>query len=91
MNRCSMWNRPVSVLSLCKQPFKSYDLLSKAMQEERRMAIGKCNYKQLYKDPCVSSIKLKQTMKGLLCYSKLIYVILSYTTGIVDLLCVRLH
>ena len=32
------------------------------------------NYKQLYKNPCVSSTKVKQTMKGSLCYSESIYV-----------------
>ena len=33
-----------------------------------------CNYKQLYKSLCVSFTKLRQTMKGSLCYSELIYV-----------------
>ena len=33
-----------------------------------------CNYKQLYKSLCVSSTKLKQLMKGSLCYSESIYV-----------------
>ena len=33
-----------------------------------------CNYKQPYKSLCVSSTKLRQTMKGSLCYSESIYV-----------------
>ena len=33
-----------------------------------------CNYKQLYNNPCISSAKLKQTMKGSLCYNESIYV-----------------
>ena len=32
------------------------------------------NYKQAYKNLCISSTKCKQTGKGSLCYSKLIYV-----------------
>ena len=32
------------------------------------------NYKQLYKNPCVSSTKVKQAMKGSLSYNKSIYV-----------------
>ena len=40
MNRCSMWNILVSVLSLWLQPFKRYDHFSTVMREERKMAIG---------------------------------------------------
>ena len=40
MNRCSIWNRLVSVLILWLQPFKSYDPFSRVMYEERRMVIG---------------------------------------------------
>ena len=69
MNRCSIWDRLVSVLSLCKQPFKSYDLLSRVMHEERKPVIG-----NMQLDLCVSSTKLKQTMKGLLCCSESTYV-----------------
>ena len=36
MNRCSIWNRLVSVLSLWLQPFKSYDPFSGVMYEERK-------------------------------------------------------
>ena len=53
------------------------------------------NYKQLYKNPCVSSTKVKQIMKGSLCYSESIYVHFklseSIFTGTVDLLCMHLH
>ena len=40
MNRCSIWNRLVSVLSLWLEPFKSYDAFSGVMYEEWRMVIG---------------------------------------------------
>ena len=33
-----------------------------------------CNYKQSYKSPCVSSMKLKQNIKDSLYYSELIYI-----------------
>ena len=33
-----------------------------------------CNYKQSYKSPCVSSMKLKQSIKDSLCYSESICV-----------------
>ena len=33
-----------------------------------------CYYKQPYKNPCVSFIKLKQSVKDSLCYSELIYI-----------------
>ena len=33
-----------------------------------------CNYKQSYKSPCVSSMKLKRSIKDSLCYSESIYV-----------------
>ena len=39
MNRCSIWNRSVSVLSLWLQLFKSYDHFSRVMHEERKMVI----------------------------------------------------
>ena len=41
MNRCPIWNRLVSVLSLWLQLFKSYDPFSGVMHEERKMVIGK--------------------------------------------------
>ena len=69
MNRCSIWNRLVSVLSLWLQPFKSYDPFSGVMYEERRVVIG-----NMQLNPCVSSTKFKQTMKGSLRYSESIYV-----------------
>ena len=42
------------------------------------------NYKQLYKNPCVSSTKVKQTMKGSLCYSKSIYVYFKLSESILQ-------
>ena len=84
MNRCSMWNRSVSVLSLWLQPFKSYDLFSRVMCEERKWRSEIYNYKQLYKNPCVSSTKVKQTMKGALCYSESIYVYFKLSESILQ-------
>ena len=74
MNRCSMWNRSVSVLSLWLQPFKSYDPFPESYVKKGKWRSEIYSYKQLYKNPCVSSTKVKQTMKGILCYSESIYV-----------------
>ena len=74
MNRCSIWNRSVSVLSLWLQPFKSYDPFPRVMREEKKMAIGNIQLQTALKNPCVSSTKVKQFMKGSLCYSESIYV-----------------
>ena len=41
-----------------------------------------CNYKQLYKYPCISSTELKQIMKGSPCYSESIYVHFSLNKSI---------
>ena len=40
MNRCSIWNRLVSVLSLWQQSFNNYELISRVMHEEMKMVIG---------------------------------------------------
>ena len=40
MNRCSVWNRSVFVLNLSQKPFKSYDLLSRVMHEERKEMVA---------------------------------------------------
>ena len=74
MNHCSIWYRLVFVLNLCLQAFKSYGLLFRGMHEERKMMVGDSNYKQPYKSPCVSSMKLKRRIKDSLCYSESIYV-----------------
>ena len=62
--------------------------------KEGKWWLAICYYKQPHKNPCVSSIKLKQSIKDSLCYSELIYIHFrpnepSYITGIVDLLCMR--
>ena len=90
MNCCFIWNRLVFVLNLCHLAFKSYGLLSRGMHEEKETVII-CNYKQPHKSICVSSMKLKQSIKDSTCYSESIYVHFRpnkpmYITGIVDLL-----
>ena len=75
MNRCSIWNRLVFVLNLCLQALRSYGLLSKVMHEERKKMVGNMHdYKQSYKCPCASSMKLKRSIKDSICYSESIYV-----------------
>ena len=70
MNRCSIWNRLVFVLNPCPQAFKSYGLLFRVIREEKKMIIGNMQLKTvLYKNPCVSSMKLKLSIN-----SKSIYV-----------------
>ena len=49
-------------------------LFPESCVKKRKWRSEKYNYKQLYKNPCVSSTKVKQIMKGSLCYSESIYV-----------------
>ena len=74
MNRCSIWNRLVFVLNLCLKAFKSYGLLFRDIREERKMIVCDMQLKTAYKSPCVSSMKLKRSIKDSLCYSESIYV-----------------
>ena len=73
MNRCSIWNKLVFALNLCLQVIKRYGLLSRVMHEERKKMVGNMQL-QSYKSPCVSSMKLKRSIKDSLCYSESIYV-----------------
>ena len=70
MNRCSIWNRLVFVLNLCLKAFKSYGLLFRDIREERKMIVCDMQIKTTYKSPCVSSMKLKRSIKDSLCYSE---------------------
>ena len=83
MNHCFIWNRSVSGLSLCKQPFKSYNL-SRGMHKEKKLMIGNMQLQTALYNLCVSSTKLKQTMKGSLCYSKSIYIHLRLNRSILQ-------
>ena len=74
MNRCPIWNRLVFVLNLCLKAFKSYGLLFRVIREERKMIVCDMQLKTAYKSPCVSSMKLKRSIKDSLCYSESICV-----------------
>ena len=63
MNRCSIWYRLVFVLNLCLKAFKSYGLLFRDIREERKMIVCDMQLKTAYKSPCVSSMKLKRSIK----------------------------
>ena len=85
MNRCSIWNRLVFVLSLWLQLFKSYNPFSGVVYEERKMVIGnmQLDYKQLYKIPVfLPQSSNKIIMMGLPCYSESIYVHFSLNKSI---------
>ena len=65
MNQCSTWTgKSVSVLILWLQPFKSYDFFQSHAQrkenDDRQYIIANSS---IYKNPSVSSIKLKQTWR----------------------------
>ena len=96
MNRCSIWNRLVYVLSLWQQSFKNYDLSSTVMYEERKMVIGNMQLQTvLLRSLCFfyksqTNYEIFTMLQQIdLCHFRLNKYIA--TTGIVDLLCVRLH
>ena len=72
MNCSSIWNGLIFVLNLCLQVVMAFFPESCMKKGKRWSAI--CNYKQSYKSPCVSSMKLKRSTKDSLCYSESIYV-----------------
>ena len=71
------------VLNLWQLTFKICDLFSRGMHDrsmdEVKQTVIAYNYEQPFHKLCISSMKLKQTIKDLLCYNESLYQIVTQT------------